>query len=127
MTDIARPTPSTPSPVLYLSGPITGHHGYRADFLAAALRLEAEGYRTHNPCYHRPSYTLQTAQAPDRPSWADWMRPALAALTRVDGVALLDGWQDSRGATWEARIAAEVLHLPVLTVAEWCELGGMLP
>lgn len=46
---------------------------------------------------------------------------------RFDGVALLDGWEDSRGASWKHRIATEVLAIPCLPGAEWLELGGMLP
>ena len=55
------------------------------------------------------------------------MRSALAALTRVDGVALLPGWEDSEGASWEQKIAEAVLDIPALPLDEWVALGGRFP
>uniref|UniRef100_A0AAU8B2G5 DUF4406 domain-containing protein n=1 Tax=Dulem virus 32 TaxID=3145750 RepID=A0AAU8B2G5_9CAUD len=119
---------------LYLAGPITGNPDYKEQFEAAAKMMRWSGYDAFNPAKTLPKYTPQTQARHNRkpyilpePTWHDWMRAALAALGRVDGVALLDGWADSTGARWEERIAREVLALPVLPVTGWIELGGLLP
>lgn len=126
-----------PAPILYIAGPITGIDDYADHFAAADGALRAAGYETRNPARHAGRRTpLEKAQpysrfAPARrrpaPSWHDYMRQGIHALTAADGVALLDGWEDSRGASWEHRIATEVLAIPCLPVAEWLELGGMMP
>lgn len=46
------------------------------------------------------------------------MRLALAQVLRCDGVALLDGWEDSPGATLEVHVATK-LKLIVGPLTEW--------
>lgn len=126
-----------PAPILYIAGPITGVGGYESLFTRADEVLRFTGYETRNPAKCAPLRTpLEKAKPysrfapgrrPPEPSWHDYMRQCLRTIARVDGVALLDGWEDSRGASWEHRIATEVLAIPCLTVAEWLELGGMMP
>lgn len=125
------------SPVLYIAGPITGVDDYADHFAAADGALRAAGYETRNPAGCSPLRTpLEKAKPysrftpgrrPPEPSWHDYMRQCLRTIAQVDGVALLDDWEDSRGAQWEHRIATEVLAIPCLPVPEWLELGGMLP
>ena len=86
---------------VYIAGPMTGYPdwNYRA-FFDAADQMRAAGYEPINP-----------ARAEGRAgckSWLDFMRAALRDLAEADGVALLDGWGNSRGAAAEARIAQDL-------------------
>ena len=126
-----------PAPILYIAGPITGVDGYESLFTRADEVLRFTGYETRNPAKHaglrtplekaKPYSRFMSGRRPPGPSWHDYMRQCLRTIAQVDGVALLDGWEDSRGAAWEHRIATEVLAIPCLPVAEWLELGGMMP
>ena len=126
-----------PSPILYIAGPITGVDGYESLFTRADEVLRFTGYETRNPAKcaalrtplekAKPYSRFTPGRRPPEPSWHDYMRQCLRTIAQVDGVALLDGWEDSRGASWEHRIATEVLAIPCLPVAGWLELGGMMP
>lgn len=100
---------------LYLSGPITDIPDYVARFAAAAARLQAAGYTVVNP--------VELCQ----PDW-DWdrcMTVDLAALRTCEGVAVLDGWEASRGSRIELGEAFQ-RGLPVRTVDGWVGIM-MLP
>lgn len=90
---------------LYLAGPMTGlpDFNYPA-FNSEAARLRALGWTIENPAQNA---------APAGSAWADYMRLALRQLLLCDGVALLPGWESSRGATLEVRIAGALL-IPVM-------------
>ena len=94
---------------LYIAGPMTGIPDLNFPlFHAAAARLRALGFDIVNPAENR---------APPSGLWQDYMRLALAQLVRCDGVAVLPGWDDSRGASLEVHIA-KALHMPVIAAAE---------
>ena len=94
---------------LYLSGRITGESGYQMKFMDAAYELMKAGYEgIENPCCY--------ASADD--DWNTAMRKVLAVMLTSDGVALLPGWEDSKGAMIEARLARE-LGLIVKPLAAW--------
>lgn len=126
-----------PAPILYIAGPITGIDDYKARFDRADKALRSAGYEARNPAKcaalrtplekAKPYSRFAAGRRPPTPSWHDYMRQCLRTIAQVDGVALLDGWEDSRGASWEHRIATEVLAVPCLPVAEWLKLGGMMP
>ena len=83
--------------LIYISGPITGHlDTYKATFAAAADTIRKGGHEPVNPA---------TIQLDDGASWADYMDTALNMLWGSDGIYMLPGWQDSRGARVEARVA----------------------
>ncbi|HEX7866576.1 MAG TPA: DUF4406 domain-containing protein [Variovorax sp.] len=89
---------------VYLAGPMSGlpESNYPA-FNAAAARLRALGYHVENPAEN---------PAPPCGSWLGYMRLALAQLVTCDHVALLPGWERSKGAGIEWRLACD-LGLPV--------------
>ncbi|HEV57525.1 MAG TPA: DUF4406 domain-containing protein [Phycisphaerales bacterium] len=94
---------------LYLAGPMTGHPGHNVQaFHAAAARLRAAGWDVVNPAENFGGRT-------DLPR-AHYMRTDVAALVRCEAIALLPGWQGSRGAKVEYLLACE-LALKILDAA----------
>lgn len=85
---------------LYLCGAMTGlpEKNYPA-FHAEAARLRALGYTVVSPA---------EIDLPDGLPWAAYMAVDIPLLLSCDGVALLPGWQASRGATLEHHIAKEL-------------------
>ena len=94
---------------IYISGPMTGvpEHNFPA-FFAAEERLKQAGFQPLNPARNFGGQT-------DRPR-ADYIRADLELLLQCDGIAMLPGWQKSRGAKLEYMIAWE-LGLPVIDIA----------
>jgi hypothetical protein len=89
----------------YIAGPISSNpDGYRAEFDAAQVKLRAEGFETVNP-----------ADNPPLPDWTAYMRLSLAQLVQCDAIALLPGYEESKGARLELHVAAalgmEVIYL----------------
>ena len=83
------------------------HFNYPA-FHDAAARLRAMGHEVENPAENvNPSG-----------KWEDWMRLGIAQVLRSDGIALLDGWEQSAGATLEVHIGTK-LKLIIAPLAEW--------
>ena len=96
---------------LYLAGPMTGHPDYnRPAFHRAAAELRAAGYHIISPA--------ETPQPAANPTWADWTRASIKRMLNADGIALLPGWQESKGASLEVHIADE-LEIPVKTASIW--------
>ena len=97
---------------IYLAGKMSGlpDFNYPA-FRAEAVRLRALGYTVENPA-DNPEPACGT--------WLGYMRTAVAQLATCDAIALLDGWQDSRGACVE-RTLADGLGLPVLRAKDITE------
>jgi hypothetical protein len=85
---------------IYISGPMTGlpEHNYPA-FNAAAQLLRADGFEVENPADN---------PEPACGSWAGYMRLALVQIARCEGVLLLPGWLDSKGARLELHIAQQL-------------------
>jgi hypothetical protein len=93
---------------LYVAGPMTGYPQFNyPTFMEAAADLAAEGFVVENP-----------AENPEQSSWLNYMRLSLRQISRVDGIAVLPGWELSRGAVLEVHVA-HTLGLPVLTVDQW--------
>ncbi|HET7386918.1 MAG TPA: DUF4406 domain-containing protein [Nocardioidaceae bacterium] len=100
---------------LYISGPMTGlpEFNYPA-FREADSLLRNVGYDILNP-----ADSEERNPTPGVPQAWDWyMRHALRMVLDAEGVALLPGWHESRGAALEVHIAC-ALRLPVATVEEW--------
>jgi len=91
---------------IYVSGPMTGikDHNFPA-FNAETARLRALGYDVVNPVEVNPH--------PGTP-WAECLKNDLRALLTCDTIALLPGWEGSRGAHLELQVAHRV-ELTIVT------------
>ena len=86
---------------IYLSGKITGTNDYMERFANAETRLMAMGYDVINPA-------KENAHFPDDTPWAVYMGESLKMLCNADGILLLDGWKQSRGANIEFDVAMKM-------------------
>jgi len=95
--------------MIYVSGPMTGiePREYRRRFREAEAILRRHGYGCINPCRVWPCrfhwlYRLMNALLGKRLAYAVILAYDLILLmTRADGIAMLPGWQASRGAQIE--------------------------
>lgn len=85
---------------LYLAGPMTGLPDLNFPaFNAAAAALRERGYHVENPAEHG---IVEGAE------WGDYLRYDIGRLVTCEGIALLPGWFDSKGARLEVNIAQEL-------------------
>lgn len=98
-------------------------------FFAVADKLRALGYEPNNPAENDgPDVATAIAHAnavhrAGRHGWAAYMKRDVVRLVSCDGVVLLPGWENSRGARLEARLARD-LEMPVY---EWSDQHGLKP
>ncbi len=93
-----------------MAGPITGIVDYKERFAEVEAKLRSAGYGVINPT---------TLEHKDHGDWLACMRLDIATMMReADGVALLDGWRESRGARIEEQLAY-TLGMQVETVECW--------
>lgn len=117
---------------LYLAGPMTGIANLNFPlFNAEAARLRALGHDIVNPAEINggaDELVACAAMMPDELAahWLTCMRKDVVALMTCDGVALLPGWERSRGVNVERTLAIN-LGLPVVLAAElvWRVQGGV--
>lgn len=113
--------------LLYISGPISGltSEEARSKFSSAALLLRNRAYETLDP--HDVGACEDTScdgkEDPSQPdgwlhSWECYLKYDLIEMLKCDGVALLDNWEESRGARLEWNTAKE-LSIPAHTVHWW--------
>lgn len=91
----------------YLAGPMTGHPELNFPlFHAEAKRLRDCGHDVVNPA----EINVDPAKG-----WTECMRADIAELVKCEAIAMLPGWQQSRGASLEHHIATQlgmqVIHL----------------
>lgn len=99
--------------IVYIAGPMTGLPDLNFPaFHAAAARLRAEGFDVVNPA---------EIDIPLPSDWLAAMRADIAQLVTCDAIALLPGWQRSRGATLEHHIAT-ALGLAIVPAVEFQEV-----
>lgn len=105
--------------MIYISGPIGKPDVAEANrkvFYAAEDELRAGGAAVFNPCRHIPGHPKNMADYDD--VWRWYMRQDIRALTQCDAIYMLPGWQNSKGACWEFRIAQmlglHMMYAPVL-------------
>ena len=86
---------------VYLSGPMTGlpKYNYPA-FHNAARHLRAKGYFVYNPAESFDGDTTRPRE--------DYMRKDIEMLLKADMVALLPGWERSKGAAVEIAVATSL-------------------
>lgn len=107
-----RSEPEDEAPLVYVAGPMTGIEDFNFPaFNAAAERLRANGYEPINPADNDDGDPEIAANA-GRP-WEDYMRKDIADLIEADAIAVLPGWERSRGASLEVHIA-QALGMPIL-------------
>lgn len=85
---------------IYIAGPMSGlpEHNLPA-FAQAAIDLDSAGYHAVNP---------GERGAIDGWSWSDYLRADIPLLLKCDAVALLPGWENSKGARLEFTIAHDL-------------------
>ena len=85
---------------IYLSGPMTGikDHNIPA-FNAVAADMRRTGHVVVNPAEIVPETGT---------TWEDYMRADLQALLTCDTIALMTGWENSKGAHLELHLAHRV-------------------
>ena len=107
------PPPPPPRPLrLYLPAPMTGlPNSTRPAFHAAAAALRGAGYEVINPAELDESGPITHPDGPR--AWPRYMRRDIPHLCKCDALAMLPGWEQSKGARLERSIAT------ALTVAVW--------
>lgn len=84
---------------IYISGPMTGLPDLNFPaFHAEAARIRSMGHEVVNPAELNP----------DGGTWQECMRKDIAALCECDGIFMLPGWDNSRGALLEFEIASKL-------------------
>lgn len=118
---------------LYLAGPISGMPDHnKPAFRRAAEQLRAAGYDVLSPIElgRLPGDDFRdTAEDANEQLWGAYLRRDLLALLDAEGVgrgvtavAVLPGWEGSRGAALEVHVARE-LGMPVRPVDDWLGRG----
>lgn len=94
---------------IYLSGPMAGipEHNYPS-FKAFASDLRSAGHSVINPAELHPE--------PGK-AWDECLRVDIRELCSCDAIALIPGWEKSKGANLELHVAhrlgLDVIHLPI--------------
>lgn len=102
------------SGTVYVAGPMTGLPDYNYPaFHAVAKRWRDAGWTVLNPAEHELPTPEQEAALSADEIRALYMRKDIEWVMRSDAVALLPGWQSSKGAQTEVAVA-RVLNLPLL-------------
>ena len=90
---------------VYISGPITGYdlEERAAEFMWAEMKVQEVGGEPINP---------MGLGLPDSASWEQHMRHDITLLLTCDGIIMLNGWENSKGARLEMDIAIS-LGMPI--------------
>ena len=79
---------------IYISGKITGTTDYIERFAAAEEKLTAAGFVTVNPA-------RVNGELPQETTYDEYMAMSLTMLDMCQAIYMLDGWEDSTGASIE--------------------------
>jgi hypothetical protein len=92
---------------VYISGPMTGHHGLNGNaFEKAEREIIDAGQIAVNPHTISDDVNAKCSELGTVPTYEDYMHADLKAL--LDGcttIYMLDGWRGSRGACMEHEVA----------------------
>lgn len=103
---------------LYLAGPMTGFEDFNFPaFHKMAADLRGRGYVVENPAEHG------VVEGAD---WTDYMAYGLTRLGLCAQVAVLPGWENSKGARLEVHIARE-LGMKVVNAHDLADTPSMPP
>lgn len=110
---------------IYICGPITGIPNWnRPAFNEASERLITSGFaipvNPHDIC----AYIVAYHRGPEELLWQKCMKADIAELLTCDGIALLPGWQNSKGANIERTLALQ-LGIQCLPIEEWYKILGV--
>ena len=93
---------------IYVSGPITNADMCEVRFEKAAKYLRNKGHQAINPyCIPEPK------KSNGRDDWSYYMRESVKLLANADQIYMLEGWEDSIGATIEHNLARDI-NLPIM-------------
>lgn len=111
---------------LYIAGPMSGYKDRNYPlFNEVEARLVKADYNVLNPARIDAQFPMGDGE-PER-TWDWYMRRALVMLCEgADGIALLPGWQHSRGALLEERVGRG-LGMRIQTWYEWAAHNPPLP
>lgn len=86
---------------VYISGPITGlpYKEIEKAFNEAEVMLQEKGYEVVNPLNNG---------LPRNSTWREHMRAGLKLLLDCDVIYMLDGWDNSKGAEIELKLAFDL-------------------
>lgn len=85
---------------VYIAGPMTGYPDYNYQaFIAAASQFRHKGFEVICP----PELNEEEETLDNHPTY--YLRKDIVKLLECNGIHLLDGWHESRGACVEAAIA----------------------
>lgn len=103
---------------LYLAGPMSGYpeHNWPL-FNQKAAELREAGYEVIDASTCNGSYEEACAK-----SYEECLKTDIRAMLTCEGIALLPGWEMSRGANLEQYLAT-VLKMPSRTVESWLSLA----
>ena len=108
-TDVA---PAAPARVLYVSGPMSGLPDCNyPEFNRVAALLEDAGYTAVNPATNNTGASYRAI-----------LRGDIEMLLDCEGIALLPGWENSRGAELETHIG-RVLQMDIRPYTDWLGEG----
>ncbi len=109
---------------VYLAGPMSGlpDHNYPA-FHAAAARLRAAGHQVINPAELHPDMQQLGRTMPSVEVWQHCMGIDIPEAIKCDAVAVLPGWERSRGARLEVYIVAR-LGKPIVLESNLQPING---
>jgi len=99
---------------VYLSGRMTGveNHNFPA-FHEATRKLRNMGFTVFNPA--------ETDNGDTSQSWEYYMKIDVQEVAKSDAVVVLPGWEDSRGAREEVKLA-DLLKIPVFSYPDYRKL-----
>lgn len=99
---------------IYVIGPVTGFDDLNLPaFEKARMALREAGFIPLIP----HDFVSEDAD------WQQAMRRSVETLAKADGIAYIDGWQNSRGARIEWRLAHD-LGIEIASVESWCACGN---
>ena len=81
---------------VYISGPITGIKDSENNFNNVANKIFGLGYEDVNPCVLIHDHDL---------SYESYMKVDLKALLDCDYIYMMEGWENSKGASFELETA----------------------